>query len=57
MGQAGKSELEVMCVKRCSAQAWLTEDAGTQARRRRAITMAQLEGMAIKPSQKFKKWG
>lgn len=40
-----------------SAQAWLTaEDAGTQARRRRAVTMAQLVGMAIKERKKFKTW-
>lgn len=41
----------------CSAQAWLTEDAGTQARRERAITMAQLEGMAVKERKKFEMWG
>jgi len=36
---------------------WLTaEDPGRMARRRRAVTMAQLVGMAIKGRKKFKKW-
>ena len=44
-------------MQRFSAQAWLTaEDAGTLARRRRAVTMAQLVGMAIKERKNFKMW-
>lgn len=39
------------------AQTLLTEDAGTWARRKRAITMAQLEGMAINGRKKFEMWG